>query len=235
MPTGHTNSDLFNTVLAMLKEDGRFDLNRVYATGQSAGSSLTASLAVDNSKQLAAVFPSNAGTPSPFSGGLPIPSAVIVGEGNSGSQGIPGATAEQLANVKMYMAATVDADGKPSGMAKWVAYYTDANGLSAKNLSPFIKYSGSNALNGGKDTDEGTLAEWDTNGARFRTFTWSTPDGIPVLQFVMSLYEAHNNIAVHAAMMWDFMEHYKLDLKTGTRYYSKSGFTINDSKVIVRP
>lgn len=235
MPTGHSNSDLFNTVLAYLAADGRFDLNRIYATGQSAGSSLTASLAVANSEQLAAVFPSNSGTPSPFSDGKPIPSAVVIGEGNSGSQGIPGATALQLANVKMYMAATVDKDGKPSGMAKWVAYYTDANGLDESNLSPFIKYSGGNALNGGTNTDKGTIAEWDDNGARFRTFTWTNDDGIPIMEFVITLYEAHNNIAVHSAMMWDFMEHYSLDLKTGIRYYSESAFAINDSKVIAHP
>ncbi len=235
MPTGHTNSDLFLAVLALLEADGRFDMNRVYATGQSAGSSLTASLAVANSDRLAAVFPSNAGTPSPFSGGLPIPSGVVIGEGNSGSQGIPGATAEQLANVKMYLAATVDAEGKPSGMAKWIAYYTDANGLNASNLSRYIKYSGSNALNGGTNTDIGTIAQWDDNGARFRTFTWTNSAGIPVMQFVMTLYEAHNNIAAHAGMMWEFMKHYSVDLKTGIRYYSNSVFEVNDSKVITRP
>ena len=131
----------------------------------------------------------------------------------------------------MYLAPTVDKDGKPSGMAKWIAYYTDANGLDESNLSPYIKYSGGNALNGGTNTDEGTLADWDRNGARFRTFTWTNDDGIPIMEFVMTLYEAHNNIAAHSAMMWDFLKHYSVDLKTGVRYYSRSAFAINDTKV----
>lgn len=64
-----TSSDydlpIFDKVVQYLKNDGRFDMGRIYTTGQSMGSVATIALAENRASQLAAVISSNAGRAQP--------------------------------------------------------------------------------------------------------------------------------------------------------------------------
>lgn len=237
-----SNTVMFTAMRDFLAADGRFDMNRIYATGQSAGGGATNNLAMDatTNKQLAAAYPSNfpgnLGTDGASNSFIPV--GLVIGEGNYSNRGIPGyATAEEAkAAGADIIWDSIGTAAAPTGITKWMNYYTTANSLGKGNLLAAIEYSGGNALNGGAMGNKvGDISDWNTSMARFRTFTWANNEGYPVLEYVFTLYEAHNNIAGHAEIMWDFMKHYSLDLKTGIRYYSESAFKANDAKVIARP
>ena len=115
------------------------------------------------------------------------------------------------------------------------SYIVDANGLGVDSLSDVIVYSGGNALNGGHDDAQGSLSDWESNNARYRTWKWYNEDDIPVMTYIFSLYEAHNCIPGFRPLMWDFLEHYSVETAadgTVTRYYSASGFEQDDAVVI---
>ena len=50
---------------------------------------------------------------------------------------------------------------------------------------------------------------------------------VPEMEYVTSLYEAHNDLPAFRPLMWDFMKHYRL-AEDGTRYYSESAFEEDD-------
>ncbi|MCL1809422.1 MAG: hypothetical protein FWG42_06645, partial [Clostridiales bacterium] len=242
---------LFDSIYSCLVSDGRFDMTRVYTTGQSAGGSLTATYSVQKTDYLAASYATNAGNPSPESGGKPIPTGMFIGDGNSSNRGLPGFIADtsypedETANrVRSTAAAAAGADiywdngtatpGATTGFYRWVAYYTDANGLNSSNLSSLVRYRDGNSLNGGTNKDDGTLAEWGTNNARIRTFTWNNDFGIPLMEYSYSLFNAHNNRQSYSPVIWDFMKHFSVvDNGDGTvtRYYSESAFAKDDAVV----
>ena len=252
-----TSSDydlpIFDKVVQYLKNDGRFDMGRIYTTGQSMGSVATIALAENRASQLAAVISSNAGGPSRLSGGDAIPAGLVVGEGNYADRGIPGYTADTsypeddtsvlvrsteaaAAGADIYWDAAKNLKGATNhNMNDWIAYFTDANGLGEDSLSDVIVYSGGNALNGGHDDAQGSLSDWESNNARYRTWKWYNEDDIPVMTYIFSLYEAHNCIPGFRPLMWDFLEHYSVETAadgTVTRYYSASGFEQDDAVVI---
>lgn len=252
-----TSSDydlpIFDKVVQYLKNDGRFDMGRIYTTGQSMGSVATIALAENRASQLAAVISSNASGPSRLSGGDAIPAGLVVGEGNYADRGIPGYTADTsypeddtsvlvrsteaaAAGADIYWDAAKNLKGATNhNMNDWIAYFTDANGLGEDSLSDVIVYSGGNALNGGHDDAQGSLSDWESNNARYRTWKWYNEDDIPVMTYIFSLYEAHNCIPGFRPLMWDFLEHYSVETAadgTVTRYYSASGFEQDDAVVI---
>ena len=252
-----TSSDydlpIFDKVVQYLKNDGRFDMGRIYTTGQSMGSVATIALAENRASQLAAVISSNAGGPSRLSGGDAIPAGLVVGQGNYADRGIPGYTADTsypeddtsvlvrsteaaAAGADIYWDAAKNLKGATNhNMNDWIAYFTDANGLGEDSLSDVIVYSGGNALNGGHDDAQGSLSDWESNNARYRTWKWYNEDDIPVMTYIFSLYEAHNCIPGFRPLMWDFLEHYSVETAadgTVTRYYSASGFEQDDAVVI---
>ena len=171
-----------------------------------------------------------------------------MGEGNYADRGIPGYTADTsypeddtsvlvrsteaaAAGADIYWDAAKNLKGATNhNMNDWIAYFTDANGLS-----DVIVYSGGNALNGGHDDAQGSLSDWESNNARYRTWKWYNEDDIPVMTYIFSLYEAHNCIPGFRPLMWDFLEHYSVETAadgTVTRYYSASGFEQDDAVVI---
>ena len=254
---GGTPSDydipLFDKTLEILEADGRFDMGRIYTTGQSMGSVATIALAEERADKLAAVISSNAGGPSRLSGGDAVPAGLVVGEGNYADRGIPGYVADTsypedatetlvrsteaaAAGADIYWDAAYNLNGEENhDLNDWLAYFMDANGLTMDDLSDTIVYSGGNELNGGYDDDQGTLADWNENNARFRTWTWNNEDGVPELTYVFALYEAHNCLPGFRPIMWDFLEHYRVDTNddgTVTRYYSASAFAEDDAVVI---
>ena len=214
---------------------------------------MTIALAENRASQLAAVISSNAGGPSRLSGGDAIPAGLVVGEGNYADRGIPGYTADTsypeddtsvlvrsteaaAAGADIYWDAAKNLKGATNhNMNDWIAYFTDANGLGEDSLSDVIVYSGGNALNGGHDDAQGSLSDWESNNARYRTWKWYNEDDIPVMTYIFSLYEAHNCIPGFRPLMWDFLEHYSVETAadgTVTRYYSASGFEQDDAVVI---
>ena len=190
---------LFDKTIEILKADGRFDMGRIYSTGQSMGSVATISVAEERAAYLAAVISSNAGGPSRLSGGDSIPAGLVIGEGNYADRGIPGyaadtsypedATQSQVrsteaaaAGADIYWDATKNLQGATiHNMNDWIDYFTDANGLTKDSLSDVIVYSGGNSLNGGTNNANGSLSDWQTNNARFRTWTWNNEEGTPVM------------------------------------------------------
>lgn len=251
---GGTPSDydipLFDKTLEILEADGRFDMGRIYTTGQSMGSVATIALAEARADKLAAVISSNAGGPSRLSGGDAVPAGLVVGEGNYADRGIPGyeadtsypeddtsvlvrSTQAAAAGADIYWDAVYNLKGERNhNMNDWIDYFTDANGLGEDSLSDVIVYSGGNDLNGGYDDENGTLADWNENNARFRTWKWYNEDGIPEMTYVFALYEAHNCLPGFRPIMWDFLEHYRVDTAedgTVTRYYSPSAFAEDDA------
>lgn len=191
--------------------------------------------------------------PSRLSGGDAIPCGLVVGEGNYADRGIPGYTADTsypeddtsvlvrsteaaAAGADIYWDAAKNLKGATNhNMNDWIVYFTDANGLGEDSLSDVIVYSGGNALNGGHDDAQGSLSDWESNNARYRTWKWYNEDDIPVMTYIFSLYEAHNCIPGFRPLMWDFLEHYSVETAadgTVTRYYSASGFEQDDAVVI---
>ena len=182
-----------------------------------------------------------------------LPAGMIVGEGNYANRGIPGfepdtsypedatdtlvrSTEAAAAGADIYWDAPFTLDGEDKhDMHDWVTYFMDANGLTNDDLSDTIVYSGGNELNGGYDDDQGTLADWYENNARYRTWTWNNEDGIPEITYTFALFEAHNCLPGYRPIIWDFMEHYRVDTNddgTVTRYYSASAFAEDDAVVI---
>ena len=247
------NVDLFDKTLEILEADGRFDMGRIYATGQSAGAGATMTVSEERADKLAASYSTNASGPSRLSGGDALPAGMIVGEGNYANRGIPGfepdtsypedatdtlvrSTEAAAAGADIYWDAPFTLDGEDKhDMHDWVTYFMDANGLTNDDLSDTIVYSGGNELNGGYDDDQGTLADWYENNARYRTWTWNNEDGIPEITYTFALFEAHNCLPGYRPIIWDFMEHYRVDTNddgTVTRYYSASAFAEDDAVVI---
>jgi len=83
---------------------------------------------------------------------------------------------------------------------------------------------------------DGTLADWATNHARYRSFNWYNWQDIPMMEYTMSLYNAHNNLQGYGPIMWDFMKCYSVvDNGDGTvtRYYSPSGFKVAGDEIVI--
>jgi hypothetical protein len=224
-----------------LEEDGRFDMGRIYATGQSAGGSATFGYAKDYTDKLAAVYWSNSpGSVSTAEGTNPIPAGMFIGDGNYSNRGIPMFNNKEEADAAgaVIYWDDIGTDASPAGIEKWKRYFYSANGIGQENISDTIIYRGGNAMNRGLDNPNGTIAEWQTNNARYRTFTWTKDFGpgvedIPVLSYTLSLYQAHNNLPGYNAIMWDFMKHYSVEVDDNNnvqRYYSESGF-VEDDKI----
>lgn len=251
---GSIDVGVLDATLEILEADGRFDMSRIYATGQSMGSVATITVSEERAEKLAAVISSNAGNPSATSGGDFIPAGMVVGDGNYANRGIPGyvadtaypedevaegcfvrSTGAAAAGADIYWDLAVTSKGAAShNMNSWVDYYLDANGLTNDDLREGVIYSGASALNQGTN-GVGTLAEWKTNTARYRTWYWDNEDGIPLITYVMAMYQAHNCQPGYRPLMWDFLEHYSLEVASDgsvTRYYSESAFAEDDAVVI---
>ncbi|MCL1810000.1 MAG: cadherin-like beta sandwich domain-containing protein, partial [Clostridiales bacterium] len=246
------NLTLFDATINYLKADGRFDMTRIYTTGQSAGGTLTVTYAQDRADQLAAAYSTASGTPNSEFGGKAIPVGHAAGEGNYANRAIPGyaadtsypsdettglvrSTAAAAAGADIYWDNAVATPGRTTGIHRWMAYFTDANGLGANALSSTVRYHGASTLNGGINNPDGRLADWQNNNARFRSFNWKNDYGIPVMEYTLSLFEAHNDLQGFRPFIWDFMKHYRVVENgdgTVTRYYSESAFADDDAVII---
>ncbi|MCL1810001.1 MAG: S-layer homology domain-containing protein [Clostridiales bacterium] len=238
---------LFDAMYSYLENDSRFDMTRIYTTGQSAGGGLTTTYTINRTDKLAATYAHNPPSLSSDAqlaagGSKPIPIGLFIGDGNYSLRGVPGFAADtrrpgESGNVRSSAATAAGADiywDNNDAFQRWVAFFSRINGLSGK-LSNDIWYRGASVLNGGTDKEDGTLAEWGANNARFRTFTWSNDYGIRVMEYSYSLFNAHNNRQSYSAVIWDFMKHFSVVENgdgTVTRYYSESAFAKDDAVII---
>ncbi|MEV4349975.1 PHB depolymerase family esterase [Actinoplanes sp. NPDC049596] len=175
------------------------DPTRFYSTGQSAGSSVTQTLAIAFPDYFAAVA-STSFTVAPGANGTvtldgvahpaayrPIPTYQIYGYGD-------------LA----FLAGTLW-DTTENQLDAWARYHLTVNGLTLAD----VRQQGRSGYR-----------------RRFQTWLWET-DGIPVLKLTKNLYRSHNTMPEECPLLWDFLKHYSRELTpdgTAIRYYSPSAF-----------
>jgi poly(3-hydroxybutyrate) depolymerase len=183
------------------------DASRLYSTGQSAGSSVTQTLAIARPEYFAAVA-STSFTAAPDEAGQvsldgvtlpasqrPIPNYQIYGYGDLS-----------------FIEGTLwdDIDNRLDG---WAAYHLGVNALALDDV----------------DVRDGARSGWHD---RFRTWTWHTPGtDVPAVRLTRNEYRSHNNIPEETPMLWEFLRHYRHEVAadgTVRRWYSPSGFRRRD-------
>jgi poly(3-hydroxybutyrate) depolymerase len=179
------------------------DPSRFYSTGQSAGSSVTQSLAIAFPEYFAAVAstsfpaaPNAAGTVNldgltyPASG-QKIPNYMIYGYGDI--QGFVGTLWDDTQNQT----------------DSWAQYHLGVDGLALSDV----------------DTIAGRRSGFHD---RFQTWTWyDKSTRVPILKLTRNVYRSHNTTAEEPPLLWDFLKHYSREIApdgTVTRYYSPSAF-----------
>ncbi|MCL2165150.1 MAG: cadherin-like beta sandwich domain-containing protein [Oscillospiraceae bacterium] len=226
------NNPLFDAINAFLASDGRFDMGRIYITGQSAGSNAAIALAMDQDRveKIAAVFSHNSPSSTISGMGKPIPAGFICGDGNYAFRGIPGYDNEADAKA----AGFTDIHWYAANFNGWVNYFAASNGVepigSVRTAIEYFNHPW--AVNGGVNKQDGSAADWLTNNARYRKFVWNNNRNIPVMTWIVSMYNAHNNLQGYNPLLWDFMEHFSIDAN-GVRYYSPSAFVNSDDLVVL--
>ena len=238
--------DLFDGAYEILAADGRFDMTRVYTSGQSMGSIASIAVSQFRADKLAAFFGTNASAPDPAVQGGAVPAAEFIGEGNYDTRGIPGfeadtsyeedgleeglfcrSTGAAEAGADIYWDPTGNVvEGTPN-FKVWTEYYMDQNGVTLENLDPNVEYANASAVNGGTNKTDGTLAEWQSNKARYRIFRWKDAEGRPVIEYAFAMWQAHNCQPGYRPVIWDFFKHYSV--VDGVHYYSESAFAEDDA------
>jgi len=179
------------------------DPTRFYSTGQSAGSSVTQTLAIAFPEYFAAVAstsftaaPNAAGTVTLDGVAYPastrtIPNYQIYGYGDLG-----------------FLAGGLWDDTQNS-LDTWAQHHLRLNGLQLSDV----------------DTQAGVRSGWHD---RFQTWTWhARGTHVPVLKLTKNLYRSHNTMPEESPLMWDFLKHYSRETDARgnvTRYYSPSAF-----------
>ncbi|WP_028661200.1 alpha/beta hydrolase family esterase [Nocardioides insulae] len=200
----HRDSDLFFGQLRdHVQRRYGVDPSRFYSTGQSAGSSVTQTLAIARPEYFAAVASTSFAAAPDETGRItldgmalpaaerPIPTYQIYGAGD-------------LA----FLEGTLwdDVDNLLDG---WAAYHLRINGLTLEDV----------------DVADGDRSGWQD---RFRTWTWDAPDsGVPAVKLTRNEYRSHNNIPEETPMLWEFLRHYRHEVDRDgrvRRWYSPSGF-----------
>jgi poly(3-hydroxybutyrate) depolymerase len=212
----HYDSEAFTeAVLAEMKKGYNIDEERIYLTGQSAGSMASQLIAVCLPEKYAAVASTSA-LPSPGPGtnftdiegksNIPIPAYMMYGEGDN-AMILP--SAWQNENFKL-----------------WTEYHLGNWKLKMGEESH-------------RNTAEYTFTDTTANSIHgYQTWTWSlisNPPSIPVVQVTKTDNRGHNCYPAEMAVLWDFLKHYKVVQNadgTRTRYYSASGFILDDAVTI---
>ncbi|WP_194610342.1 hypothetical protein [Clostridium vitabionis] len=202
--------------------DYHLDPTRFYATGQSAGSF--------NSQSMAMVFPeffaavaSTSGCPN---GGNNAAAILEYGNDNTiklDAIGDPKTFAPANESIPVYLlygqgdVAMLEGtlwDDIDNNLDGWAAYHMKVNGL---------------------DLGDGSNAEISGNHDRYHTWTWNkTFDGIevPIVKLTENMYRAHNCQHEEMPMLWDYLKHFSdetdADGKVTARYYSPSAFEKDD-------
>jgi poly(3-hydroxybutyrate) depolymerase len=202
--------------------DYNLDPTRFYATGQSAGSF--------NSQSMAMVFPeffaavaSTSGCPN---GGDNAAAILEYGNDNTiklDAIGDPKTFAPANASIPVYLlygqgdVAMLEGtlwDDIDNNLDGWAAYHMKVNGL---------------------ELGDGSNYEVSGNHDRYHTWTWDkTFDGteVPMVKLTENMYRAHNCQHEEMPMLWDYLKHFSYETdaegKVTARYYSPSAFEKDD-------
>ena len=242
LPQGF-NVAVFDGTYEYLQADGRFDMSRIYVTGQSAGAMATSEIAAVRSPQIAAVMPTNFGDIR--EGVEPMPWFLFAGEANYNNRGIPGfavdtsypedetpalvrSTEAAAAGADIYWDTKGSADGRGMVMPNVMDYTAAVESLNKGILRDEVRYDLANEQLYGGTEGIGTLADWQSNNARLRTFIWEDENGTPISGYTYSLYNPHNCQPYYRPLGWDLIGHYCVK-EDGTRWYSESFFAEDDA------
>lgn len=209
----HKNTVQFDQALReVLKASGlNIDWSRIYCTGQSAGSSITNTIASLHPEYYAAY----ASTSGP---------ATVTDTSSAGTSGIPAQDESALANVSVPNYLLVAQGDMPTRTG---SLFDDEINQLDQWAEYFVKVN-----QGGSVKDYDSL---ETTGAhdRFATYTWNNDQGIPMTKLTMTAYRNHNCIHQEMPLMWEYMSHFSSEWDeaagTVTRYYSASSFAQDDA------
>lgn len=208
----HKNTNQFYKQLKeVILSEYKADPTRIYATGQSAGSMVSQSLAIAVPEYFAAIA-STSGASAPSADGT----VNIDGVSHNASN-------KMIPNYFMYGAGDLTSiignlwDSTQNSLDSWAAYHLGVNGFALGEYS-------NNVATGWND--------------RFKTWTWSKEieeEDVPIVKVTQNLYRSHNCISEEMPMLWDFLKHYSYVVDENnnvTRYYSPSGF-VEDDKILI--
>ena len=214
-----TSSDydlpIFDKVVQYLKNDGRFDMGRIYTTGQSMGSMESQQFAQETPDYYAAVASTSFYQDYPDAhSDKPIPTYLINGEGNGKDDtGTP-------------------YDDRWNRTDDWAQYFLRVNGFV---YTPAVYAADGTVTTFGVPVSEPVFTVTGPYD-RFETYTWINGQDIPLVQYTNSLYRPHNCLTSEIPMLWDFLEHYRCerdeDGAVTARYYSASAFKRDDQVLI---
>jgi len=208
----HKNTNQFYKQLKeVILSEYKADPTRIYATGQSAGSMVTQSLAIAVPECFAAIA-STSGASDPSTAGT----VNIDGVSHNASN-------KMIPNYFMYGAGDITSmtgdlwDGTQNSLDSWAAYHLGVNGFALGEYSNHV-------ATGWMD--------------RFKTWTWSKEieeEDVPLVKVTQNLYRSHNCISEEMPLLWNFLKHYSYEVDENnnvTRYYSPSGF-VEDDKILI--
>jgi poly(3-hydroxybutyrate) depolymerase len=179
------------------------DPSRFYSTGQSAGSQVSQNFAIAFPEYFAAVA-STSFTAAPNSSGTVSMDGV---QYPASHRAIPNYHIYGYGDLPFLAGGLWDAT--QNSLDTWAAYHLAVNGLELSDV----------------DSLDGNRSGWHD---RYQTWTWRDRETtIPVLKLTKNVYRSHNTMAEESTMMWDFLQHYSVEIDAAgnaVRYYSESGF-----------
>ncbi len=217
----HADSDKFYaSLMTILTEqvNGKYadlDFNRVYCTGQSAGSVATQGFAMTNPEFFAAVGSTSA---------APLPKSDPNYESMEGPTKLDGVESGKSIPT-MLISGQMDVSDLAKGFDSlniqgWGRYMLKANGI------------------GGEMTAESASKVVSVDSRHDELHIWNKKVGsveVPMVEWVQCKLRPHNCYPSEMPMIWDYVKHFsfeKAEDGTVTRYYSASAFEKDDAVVI---
>ncbi|MBC7330830.1 MAG: hypothetical protein H5T91_00165 [Synergistetes bacterium] len=196
------------------------DPTRFYFTGQSAGSMVSQAFAIAFPEYVAAVA-STSGVPNWDEDGNVVVDGIVGTAYPPKNKMVPTYLIYGAGDLSFMLAGDLW-DDISNNLDVWASYFLNLNGLTLDDV----------------DSREGTISGWYD---RFRTWTWVKQfEGfdVPVFKVTKNLYRSHNCIYEEMPMLWDFLEHYSVEVDGNgniVRYYSPSAFKIPGDKIQIYP
>ena len=209
---GSGNANTIRSSLVVLENaigkdaDVCFDMERVYASGHSAGCNMIQTLTHTTESFYFAGVGATSFPNADFTADDVMPSFLAAGQADI-SEGLPNPLSRDV--VKAPWDKAVD-----SACYNWI------NGCMTMN-GDVLDFEDNN-----HDSFLASCLSYDESG-RFQTYTWGNKNGTPLVSFIRTMAREHNCIPKEFRLAWDFLEHYSVKAD-GSRYYSASAFKAND-------
>jgi hypothetical protein len=223
----HYDNDLVVLkVLDTLIAEFGVDEERVYVTGQSAGSGATQTIGINIPERFAAVA-STSMFASPSGGAIlgsniAIPAFVQVGEGDM-TMCAGGVWGDPSTSPKGQTLSAAGLGWANYHLANWgfTPNYVSAGTAPTTSTSDLTYYQSTTTY--GSTDDAHTYQTWTWNKDVSGTY-------YPVLRYGKTDDRPHNCYTSEMQQLWDFLKCYKVDVNND-RYYSSSGFVTSDDAV----